>query len=201
MWEAYSVNDGQKMAMKSAGDLAPPDSKRIRSLIAEAGPSSSATKPSEAVADVEIVVLATPHVSTVSIIKQLPSLASKIIIDTTNPLKEDFSGLTVGTDSSAGEEIEKLIPNSKVVKAFNMTGTDNMANPAYDDQKLSMLICGNSEDAKSVVGSLVEELGFDVIDCGPMTSARYLEPMAMLWITLAGTMNRGTNFGFRLLSR
>lgn len=176
-----------------------PESTRMQSLVKEAGGGASATTPSQAVYDAEVTVLATPYESTEILIKQLPPLSGKLVIDATNPLKADFSGLSIGTTTSAGEEIEKLIPDSTVVKAFNMTGADNMANPIYGEQKLSMLICGDNDDAKSVVRGLAEELGFDVIDCGPMISARCLEPMAMLWITLVGTMNMGTNIGFRLL--
>lgn len=177
-----------------------PESERVQALVEQAGPNTSATTADRAVTDAEVVVLATKHSAVAEVISQLGDLRGKIIIDPNNPLNADVSGLTIGTTSSAGEEIATMIPNAPVVKAFNMTGARyNMADPVYDGQKLSMLICGDDADAKAVVAGLVEELDFDVVDCGPMTSARYLEPMAMLWITLAGKM--GPNMGFRLLTR
>jgi 8-hydroxy-5-deazaflavin:NADPH oxidoreductase len=179
-----------------------PTSQRVLGLVEKAGPNATATSPAQAVMDAEIVVLAIKYAAVETVIKQLGDLSGKIIIDPNNPLNGDVSGLTLGTTTSAGEEIARLIPQAPVVKAFNMTGAiGNMANPIYGDQRLSMLICGDDEQAKAVVAGLVTELGFEVVDCGPMTSARYLEPMAMLWITLAGKMGLGGNIGFRLLTR
>jgi len=177
-----------------------PESSRVQDLVARAGPNATATPLDQAATGAEIVVLATWHAAVEGVIAQLGDLDGKIIIDPNNPLNQDASGLTMGTTTSAGEEIARLIPNASVVKAFNMTGArSNMADPIYGDQKLSMFICGDDQEAKAVVAGLVTELDFEVVDCGPMTSARYLEPMAMLWITLARKMER--EVGFRLLTR
>jgi len=88
-----------------------------------------------------------------------------------------------------------------VVKAFNTTGWQNMADPAYGSQGLSMLLCGDGAEAKIVVAGLAEQLGFEPVDVGPLRSARYLEAMAMLWIDMAVFQGFGTDFGFRLVKR
>ncbi len=177
-----------------------PASNRVQELVTQAGPNATATTLDQAATDAEIVVLATWHKAVEGVIAQLGDLHGKIIIDPNNPLNHDASGLTMGTTTSAGEEIARLIPDAPVVKAFNMTGArSNMADPIYGDQKLSMFICGDDQAAKTVVAGLVTELDFEPVDCGPMTSARYLEPMAVLWITLTRKMER--DVGFRLLTR
>ena len=88
-----------------------------------------------------------------------------------------------------------------MVKAFNMTGSGNMARPGYEEGALSMFLCGDDAEAKGIVGALAAELGFEVVDAGPLTSARYLEPLAMLWIHLAYGMQMGPDIGFRLMRR
>ncbi len=179
-----------------------PDSEHAKALLAKAGPNSTAKLPHEAIIDAEVVVLATPHRVVEQIIKGLGKLNGKIIIDPINPLNEDVTGLTLGTTTSVGEQIAALIPGASVIKAFNMTGaSENMADPVYGHQKLSMLICGDDAHAKSTVTVLVEELDFEVVDCGPITASRYLEPLAMLWITLAGDMGMGGDMGFRIITR
>lgn len=179
-----------------------PESERIAALLATAGPRASASLPRDAAKDASVIVLAVPYPAVEETIGQLGGLAGKVVIDPTNPLNEDTSDLVLGTTTSSGEQIASLLPESLVVKAFNMTGAiDNMVNPIYGDQKLSMFICGDDARAKSVVGALVSELDFEVVDCGPLTSSRYLEPLARLWITLAAEMNMGGDIGFRLIRR
>ena len=90
---------------------------------------------------------------------------------------------------------------ARVVKAFNTTGAGNMANPKFGTQAATMFICGDDESAKATVGKLAEELGFEAVDAGPLMAARYLEPLAMLWIHLALKMGWGTNFAFKILKR
>ena len=74
-----------------------------------------------------------------------------------------------------------------------------MLDPRYGHEALSMFLCGNDADAKKVVTGLVAGLGFEPVDAGPLTQARYLEPLAMLWISMAYGLGQGPNFGFRLL--
>jgi predicted dinucleotide-binding enzyme len=76
-----------------------------------------------------------------------------------------------------------------------------MGNPVYGSEKLSMFVCGDDPNAKKKVSTLVTDLDFDVVDCGGIKAARYLEPLAMLWIHLAVTIGLGDDIGFKLLRR
>jgi 8-hydroxy-5-deazaflavin:NADPH oxidoreductase len=124
------------------------------------------------------------------------------IIICTNPLASDFSGLVVGTNDSAGEEVARWAKGAKVVKAFNTIGAPNFANPRFGAENASMFICGDDASAKSAVGKLAAELGLDVVDTGPLSASRWLEPLAMLWIHLAFKQGLGpTGHAFKLLRR
>jgi predicted dinucleotide-binding enzyme len=110
-------------------------------------------------------------------------------------------GLVLGHTTSAAEQVAGWAAGAKVVKAFNTTGWPNMANPKYGDQSATMFICGDDAGAKAAVTRLSDELGFETLDAGPLKVARYLEPMAMLWIHLCIGMGWGPGFAFKVLRR
>jgi len=105
----------------------------------------------------------------------------------------------VGLTTSAAEEIAKLIPAAHVVKCFNTLGASNFANPEFGGERASMFFCGDDASAKLTVAELGKQLGFDMVDAGPLLQARTLEPMALLWITMAMKYGGSTRSAFRLL--
>jgi 8-hydroxy-5-deazaflavin:NADPH oxidoreductase len=154
----------------------------------------------EAIEESEIVFLATPYESAKQVIKS-KAISNKIVVDVSNPLNESFSALTVGHSTSGAETLQQLAPSAKVVKAFNTTGVENMANPQYSQAKLFMPVASNDLLAKTTVMQLAQDIGFDAIDAGDLTAARLLEPMGMLWISLAYRQGMGRGFGFALHRR
>ena len=107
----------------------------------------------------------------------------------------------MGFTTSVAEQIAAAVSGARVVKAFNSTGAGNMDNPDYDGMAASMFICGDDAPAKQVVAQLAQELGFDVVDAGGLTVARYLEPLAFLWVNQAYVQGEGPNIAFKLLRR
>jgi 8-hydroxy-5-deazaflavin:NADPH oxidoreductase len=178
-----------------------PGEAKAQAAVKAAGGATRAASVKDAAADAEVVVLATPWGATQDAIKAAGSLSGKIVIDATNPLKADLSGLAVGYTTSAGEEVARWATGAKVVKAFNTTGAGNMANPRFGGEAASMFICGDDAAAKKTVASLAEALGFEAVDAGPLSQARLLEPLAMLWISMAYAFGHGPNIAFKLLRR
>ena len=177
------------------------DLQKLRAYATELGRSASAGTPDEAVRFGEVVLFAPPWPAVEDALRAAGSLAGKILIDCTNPLKPDLSGLAIGHTTSAGEEIARRAPGARVVKAFNTTGAENMKSPQFGSHRAIMPICGDDAGAKSVVGALAQEAGFEVVDAGSLSIARLLEPLAMLWIHLAYGQKMGTGFAFTLLKR
>lgn len=178
-----------------------PQSEKLQAVIKASGTNARAATIQEAIAASEIIVLATPWDATVPLIESIPSWAGKLIIDTTNPLNPGLQGLAVGHTTSAAEVIARKASGAHVVKAFNSTGANNMLDPNYNGQAASMLICGDDVASKQTVLKLANELGFDAIDAGPLSAARDLEPLAMIWIRLAYVQGLGRNIAFKLLHR
>lgn len=151
----------------------------------------------DACAAAETVLLAVPWASAERVVKEA-DLSGKVLIDATNPIGAGLE-LAVGHDTSAAELIAGWAPGSRVVKAFNTVGAEHLSNPRLAGQALTMLICGDDERAKGAVRRLAEEIGFEVVDAGPLSCARLLEPVAMLWIRLALVEGFGREIGFKLL--
>ncbi len=128
------------------------------------------------------------------------NLTGKVVVDATNPFGPD-GGLAVGHTTSAGELVASWAPGARVVKAFNSTGAGNMSDSNYGGVRLTMFICGDDPGAKQAVAGLAEELGFEAVDAGLLAVARYLEPLAGLWVTLAYRLGLGPDIAFALLRR
>ncbi len=132
------------------------------------------------------------------------NFANKIVIDVTNPLTSPGDGqpltLAVGFPQSAGLLIQKWLPDSKVVKAFNIVTAYYMANPNLKEGTPDMFIAGNDISAKKIVFDIASNWGWEVHDIGNIEQAYMLESLAMLWITY-GALNNHWNHAFKLLKK
>jgi predicted dinucleotide-binding enzyme len=151
-----------------------------------------------AVAPADVVVLCTPWQGTQQAVQSCGDLSGKVLIDCTNPLTPDISGLEVGHTTSAAEQVAQWAPGARVCKAMNQIGAPMMDGPQLPGKPV-MFVCGDDDEARSVTAGLVNELGFETVDIGELTLARLLEPYGLLWIHLALRRGFGTNFGFGLL--
>jgi hypothetical protein len=134
-------------------------------------------------------------------VQGLGDLTGKVLIDAVNPLLPDLSGLVLGTTTSAAEQVASWARGAKVVKAFNTVGSNIMENPVFGQDKPVLFFCGDDAGAKGKVKQLADELGLEGVDAGPLTQARLLEPLALLWISLAFKAGLGREIAFKLLRR
>jgi len=178
-----------------------PASDDIRQLAANAGGNARAASSKEALEASELLLLATPWPATKAVVEGLGDLGGRVLIDATNPLLPNLAGLEIGTTTSAAEQVAGWARGAKVVKAFNAVGFNIMANPAFGADRPVMFYCGDDAAAKRTVKPLVDELGFESVDAGPLSQARLLEPFALLWISLALVHGQGREIGFKLLRR
>lgn len=136
----------------------------------------------DATRDAEVVILAVPYVAAGEDVAQdiRDAVAGKTVVDVTNPLKPDFSGLAT-EGSSAAEEFQKQLPAASVIKAFNTIFASHQANPSAD---IDGFVAGDDDKAKQRVITLIESIGFSPVDVGPLSAARHLEGMAYINIGL-----------------
>ena len=155
----------------------------------------------EAVAGAEVVVLSVPWPAAHEAIRNAGELENKVLIDCTNPLDADLQGLVLGQTTSAGEMVASWAPGARVVKAFNTIGAANYGNAQFGLERADGFYCGDDQPSKNIAKRLIEDVGLNPVDVGPLKNARLLEPLAMLWIDLAVNQGQGTNHGFKLLRR
>jgi predicted dinucleotide-binding enzyme len=142
----------------------------------------------------EVVIVATAFADAVAALRAAGDLTGKVVIDITNPLTDDYMGLTIGHSTSAAEEIQKAVPEAKVVKAFNTVFAQVLAGGAQlAGVTVPVYFAGDDIGAKDTVKALVQSLGFSPVDAGGLKNARYLEALGGLNIYFGYGAGRGTS--------
>ena len=160
----------------------------------------AAVCPTEASWEADIIILAVPFDAEKEIAPKIKEVANqKIVISIANPLNETYNGLVTAPDTSAAEELQKKLPNSKVIKAFNTTFAADFSTPVIDGKQVDAFIAGNDEDALQTVSDLVATVGFNPIVAGDLTISRTLENMQLLLIQLGMKYNYNWLAGWKIL--
>lgn len=160
----------------------------------------AAVCPTEASWEADIIILAVPFDAEKDIAVKIKEVANqKIVISIANPLNETYNGLVTAPGTSAAEELQKLLPNSKVVKAFNTTFAADFSTPVIDGKQVDAFIAGNDDDALQTVSGLVANAGFNPIVAGDLTVSRTLEKMQLLLIQLGMKYNYNWLAGWKIL--
>ncbi|MEA3413809.1 MAG: NADPH-dependent F420 reductase [Pseudomonadota bacterium] len=181
---------------------------RVQDWLRETGMGVQAGTFAEAAAHGEVLVLSVNwgHAREVIELAGRANIGGKVLIDTSNPLRFEAEGelpvLDVSGDDSAGERIQRWLPDARVVKAFNIVNAVHMVDPDFPQGGPDMFICGNDDEAKYVVADLISSLGWPpAIDLGDIRMSRYLEPLAMVWIVHFFRNGFDVNHAFKLLRK
>lgn len=156
--------------------------------------------PADASWEADVIILAVPYQAEREIATRIKDVANqKIVISIANPLNETYNGLVTSSDTSAAEELQKLLPNSKVIKAFNTTFAADFSTPVIDGKQVDAFIAGNDEEALQTVSELVTTAGFNPIVAGDLSVSRTLENMQLLLIQLGMKYNYNWLAGWKIL--
>lgn len=119
------------------------------------------------------------------VLSQLGDLSGRILIDVSNPEAEDGRSPAIGATISGAELIAQRVAGAKVVKAFNYIYADLLRDAgALKKIDPSIFLCGDDVEARKTVSSLIRSCQLEPIDCGGLSMARYLEPLAFLMVQL-----------------
>ena len=174
-----------------------PTREDVQALVSRTNGNATAELPMAAVAEADIVVIATKWADTEVALKSLGDLSGKIILDPTNAVRRDESGIRYhDVETSTGQMIQNWAPNAMVVKAFNTLGSGTMADPASGGGPMTIPIAGNDAAAKAVISGLVTGIGFEVVDMGDITAAHAIEQMLIVRGN-AGVLGSPFNYYFR----
>jgi predicted dinucleotide-binding enzyme len=139
-----------------------------------------------------LVFLAIPYLVATEVLPALGNLSGKTVVDATNPINDDFTGLATAPGTSGAEAIAALVPGAKVVKAFNTVFASNVIAGNKNGQPLDLMVAADDADAKAELVEFAEKAGFRVIDTGALSQAATLEAIA--WLHMQLQFTRGTNF-------
>lgn len=156
--------------------------------------------PTDASWEADVIIPALPYAAEKEVVEQIRAVATqKVVVSLSNPLNETYDGLLTTPGTSAAEELQKLLPAAKVVKAFNTTYAADFEQPVINGQVVDAFIAGNDAEAIDLVKGLVETAGFNPVVSGDLTTSRTLEAMQLLLIQL--TIKNGYNWlaGFKIL--
>jgi predicted dinucleotide-binding enzyme len=189
------------------------DRAKLEHLAEAAGTGARAGTPAEAVEAADVVLLAT-HFNRVddAVAQAGPGLAGRVLVDCTNPMTDDDTELAVGLTTSGGEEVARRASGARVVKAFNTVPSELLASPSRRFRLAgsraggapitpTLFYCGDDALAKRTVVPLIRDAGLEPADAGPLSAARFLEPLAMLVAYFAYEVEPSPEVAVTLLRR
>jgi predicted dinucleotide-binding enzyme len=191
----FWVKNGHQIMLSYSHDDA-----KLQRAAASVSKAAKTGTPREAAAFGDVVVLAVPWASVHNAMEAAGPITNKILYTTVNALSPDKTGLVVGTTTSAAEEIAKLAPKANVVEALPpFAELLASGSTTVGGHQGTIFCCGGEPGAKSIVAGLVGETGVEVIDAGPLTAARFIEPAMMLLVRLAYVQGMGGKIAYKLL--
>ena len=176
------------------------DEARGQSVGADAGASGgSYTKAAD---HGEVVILAVPYWGIDESLRDAGDLSGMVLIDVTNPYKDDtYSEMHQFQGTSGAEETAKKT-SASVVKCWNHVFAQIVnSSPDFKGQPATVFYCGDDEGAKKKTGALARDIGYEPVDAGPLSSARFIEALAGLVITLGYGVGMGTDIALKLIRR
>lgn len=182
-----------------------PRSEKLLGWLAKADKYATTGSFEETARFADIAVLATLWSGTEAALQlsKPENLSGKLVMDVTNPLiyePNKAPRLALGHNDSGGEQVQRWLPQSKVVKAFNTVGHAHMVDPKFPAGPPDMFICGDDASAKHVVTGFCTDFGWGVVDVGGIEGARLLEPLCILWV-MHGLRTGSWNHAFKLLQK
>jgi predicted dinucleotide-binding enzyme len=176
-------------------------SEKLNSLARAAGHNARPGTPAEAAHDADALLLAVHWSRVDDVLKQAGDLSGKVVITFSLPMNASDTGLAIAHTSSGAEEVARMIPQARIVCAFN-TVPGEVLFGVYQARRQagppSLVYCGDHHNAKAVAAQLIRYAGFDPVDAGPLRIARYTEPFALLVAQLAYEGEGGPELAYRL---
>lgn len=161
---------------------------KLEQLARDSGGVARAGTPKEAVRDADVVFIAVHWSRIDDVLEQVGDLTGKVVVTCSLPMDVKDEKLVVAHTSSGAEELAKKVPKARVVSAFNTVPSEvlfGVFERASVGTRPSLVYCGDDGEAKQLVAQLIRDVGFEPVDAGPLSVARFTEPFALLMARLA----------------
>jgi len=174
--------------------------RKLQRLARQARGNARADSVSAAAAAAEALLLAVHWSRVPEVLHQAGDLTGKVVLTCSLPMNDDDTELVVGRSSSGAEELARMIPRAKVVSAFGTVPSEVLFAVFAARRRArrpSLVYCGDARAGKTVAARLIEDVGFEPVDAGPLRIARYLEPFTLLVAQLAYQGRGGAHLAYR----
>ncbi len=173
---------------------------KLERLAHDAGQRARAGTPAEAAQTADALLLAVHWSRVDDVLKQAGDLSGKVVLSCSLPMNAEDTGLVIAHTGSGAEELAKKLLQARVVSAFNTVPSEVLFGVYEARRKArrpSLVYCGDDESGKAVAADLIRDVGFDPVDAGPLRTARYTEPFALLVARLAYEGDGGPELAYR----
>jgi 8-hydroxy-5-deazaflavin:NADPH oxidoreductase len=173
---------------------------KLKELALSAGGSARAGTPAEAARDADALLLAVHWSKVDDVVSQVGELSGKIVVSCSLPMNDGDTDLVVAHTSSGAEELANRLRGARVAAAFNTVPSEVLFGvfAAREGAKRpSLVYYGDDRGAKKVSATLARDVGFEPVDAGPLRTARYAEPFALLMARLAYEGKGGPELAYR----
>ena len=149
----------------------------------------------------DVVILAVPYTALPEVAQALKNdVAGKTVVDITNPVDFSSMSLTVPEAGSAAQELQSLLPEAKIVKAFNTTFAATLVSGKVGENPVTVMVAGDDEEAKKLVLDAVKaDPSAQAVDAGSLSRAAQLEAFGFLQISLAASGQMPWTAGFAVV--
>src|SRR5262249_47555412 len=176
------------------------DVRKLKRLAQQAGRLAPGGTPAEAARDADAVLLAVHWSRVPDVLRQAGDLSGKVLITCSLPMSRDDTRLVVAHTRSGAEALARKAKKAKVVSAFCTVPSEVLFGvfaARHKTRRPSLVYCGDDDRAKRVVARLIRDVGFDPVDAGPLSNARYAEPFTLLMAHLAYEGSGGPGIAYR----
>src|SRR5713101_2118070 len=175
---------------------------KLEKLAREAKGNASAGTPGEAAREADALLLAVHWSRVDDVLKQAGDVSGKVIVNCSLPMNADDTDLVIAHTSSGSEALARKVPKARIVSAFNTVPSEvlfGVFEARRKATKPSLVYCGDDARSKKIAAELIQDVGFDPIDAGPLRVARYTEPFTLLIAQLAYEGEEGPELAYRFV--
>ena len=174
--------------------------RKLKRLARQANGSARAGTPGDAARDADALLLAVHWSRVDDVLNQAGDLSGKVIVTCSLPMNDDDTDLVIAHTSSGAEALAKKVRRAHIVSAFGTVPSEVLFSVFEARRKAkrpTLVYCGDHQGAKKVAATLINDVGFDPVDAGPLRIARYTEPFSLLVGQLAYEGDEGPEIAYR----
>lgn len=173
---------------------------KLEELAEEAGANAQAGRPADAARGADALLLAVHWTRVDDVLAQTGALSGKVVVTCSLPMSKDDSHMVIGHTASGAEALAEKVPGAHVVSAFSTVPSEVLFSVFEARKKASrpsLVYCGDDAGAKKTAAALIRDVGFDPIDMGSLSTARYIEPFSLLVAQIAYGGSAGPELAYR----